>query len=164
MMAQMNVMVDANQRAVLIDFGNSVVIQAPERQREWGKMSTLAWQAPEIHGQGFDGQAPRIVHTISSEIWSFGVVMFEVCGSPSSLIHEAYLLRHVQVLTGHLPYRRAHELNRVSWMIEHGQKPWNPEDVINFNRPDFALMNRCLEYSPQGRPQLQQVVEHLAHM
>jgi serine/threonine protein kinase len=164
MMAQMNIMVDANQRAVLIDFGNSVVIQAPERQSAWGKMSTLAWQAPEIHGQVFDGQVPRILHTISSEVWSFGVVMFEVCGSPSSLIHEAHLLRHFQVLTGHLPYRSADGHNKAAWMIEAGQKPWNPEDAINFARPDFALMQHCLEHSPEHRPQIDQVVQHLAGM
>jgi serine/threonine protein kinase len=89
-MTQTNVMVDANNRAVLIDFGNSVVIQTPERQRQWGKMSTLAWQAAEIHNQVMHEAPSPIVHTISSEIWSFGVVMFEVrCSS----LRQAYTKR-----------------------------------------------------------------------
>jgi serine/threonine protein kinase len=68
--------VNSTANAVLIDFGISVVIQEPDRQRELARMGTEAWQAPELHQDLLSDMNP--LQTIASEVWSLGVLIFEV--------------------------------------------------------------------------------------
>jgi serine/threonine protein kinase len=71
----MNVIVDGNERAVLIDFKKSVIIQKHDRVYVSSNIQPSRWQAPELR---ICGQGTYPVPDIRSEIWSLGCVMLEV--------------------------------------------------------------------------------------
>jgi hypothetical protein len=78
---QANVIVDDNERAVLIDFNKSVVIQKADPIYLSSDVEPSRWQAPELR---ICGQGTRLVPNLQSEIWSLGCVMLEVSTIPLS--------------------------------------------------------------------------------
>ena len=84
---QSNVLIDADGRACIADFGLSTILDeiggSTFATSSTGKTrGTLRWGAPELLGilDHEDAKAQHIGPTIQSDIYSFGGIMLQVCG------------------------------------------------------------------------------------
>jgi serine/threonine protein kinase len=75
-----NVLIDDNGRALLTDFGLSKTestISASATTKSLFTGGTLAWTAPEVMN-GVKGQSSTQLFTAKSDVYSYGIVTFEV--------------------------------------------------------------------------------------
>lgn len=88
-----------------------------------------AWNAPEVNQVGS--------YSSASDIWSFGVVVWEVFS------------------LGDLPFG-THRNEQIGKLLKDGQRLEQPEDC-----PDdvYSLMKRCWEYKPANRPNIDDVLQ-----
>lgn len=123
-LATRNIMLTAERRAKITDFGLS---RAIDHGRDYYKASRggkwpIKWYAPESVNYGTFSHA--------SDVWSFGVTLWEMYSF------------------GHPPYG---ELTgaQVIQLIEQGQRLARPESCIE---DVYQLMLRCWAYKPEDRP------------
>ena len=84
---QSNVLIDADDRACISDFGLSTILDeiggSTFATASTGKpRGTLRWAAPELLGflDHEEAKTQHIGPTIRSDIYSFGGIMLQVCG------------------------------------------------------------------------------------
>lgn len=126
--------------------------------------SNFSWLAPEIRSP--NGKA---VLTTESDIYSFGMVVIEVCLLLSLTFTENIetIEKYLQIVTGDLPYachsdkyERLTDLKFIK-LINEGVLPVRPQNPIVDDQM-WALLNRCWSLDPEGRPKVPEIVEFLA--
>jgi Ca2+-binding EF-hand superfamily protein len=129
----LNVLIDAQQHAKVADFGMSKE-HATGGQHTAGVMGTPQWSSPEIlRGTSY---------TVSTDTYSFGVLMWEVTHSKIPYYEEGYASQNAiiaAVLTNNVRPR-----------------------VSQFCDPRLAkLMQRCWQRDPAARPTMQDILKEL---
>ncbi|HEV8537929.1 MAG TPA: protein kinase, partial [Bacteroidota bacterium] len=120
-----NIMVNARNQIKVMDFGLAKLKGSLKLTRTSSTVGTLAYMAPEqIQGGEVDHR---------SDIFSFGVVLFEI-------------------LTGHMPFRGEHEASMMYSIIN--EEPEPATKFVPELTPEFLhLFNRSLEKDPADRYQ-----------
>ncbi|KIJ10918.1 hypothetical protein PAXINDRAFT_85289 [Paxillus involutus ATCC 200175] len=148
---QLNVLIRANGRACIADFGLSTLLTALG-----GSIfattspvgGTLRWTAPEllylnVQVSGDEESIPRVLPTPRSDIYSFGTIM-------------------LQVLTGRIPYHYYPRDDRVWFALSQGEIPKRPSRTLVTDR-QWSFMQWC--WNPVGatgsRPCGDDVVEFI---
>ncbi|EKM49915.1 uncharacterized protein PHACADRAFT_154569 [Phanerochaete carnosa HHB-10118-sp] len=78
-----NVLIHADNRAVLADFGLSRFARGHPSDYDPARLGSLRWCAPELQNEG---QARA---TFESDMFAFGMLCLEVCLLPAPLLHAA---------------------------------------------------------------------------
>jgi serine/threonine protein kinase len=127
------------------DFGLAVGLSgtstaaATSRTKTHAGGGTLAYRAPET----FSGK-----YTTASEVFSFGVVVYEV-------------------LTALIPWNRDAEgkpymeANVIHFVVHKGKRPELPSNVNSLSKVLVALMRRCWNQAPKRRPSFASIVTQL---
>ena len=117
------------------------------------------FMSPELLApQEFD--AKSLTATQESDIYAFGLTIFQVCEE-----HGGYLLLAYtgQVLTGDIPFRGFGPTGYIFPVVK-GIRPPKPEDAhdIGFSDSLWAFVQRCWDGDKDSRPRVAEVVTHLA--
>ena len=107
--------------------------------------------APEILESGQ-------VATKESDVFSFAMVMIEVCGDRPITYRRPHSL--VKVFTGEIPFKRAPS-SEVVMRLAGGERPGRPTHPI-FTDPLWELTQRCWGMPAQDRPKMEDVLEELS--
>ncbi|KIO25410.1 hypothetical protein M407DRAFT_8392 [Tulasnella calospora MUT 4182] len=83
--------------------------------------------------EGENQETEQVVHTLHSDMWAFGSVMFEV-------------------LTGKVPYRRLRNESSVIKALAERKLPSNPESLDLPGDYLATLLKRCWKLDPASRP------------
>jgi len=104
---------------------------------------------------GFTDSIP----TPESDIYSFGLVIFQVCGHDRGYPPFTYTF---QVLTGKLPFAGLWTAEIARNTVE-GVHPTKPENasVIGFSDPLWSFVQRCWNGEMKLRPKVAEVVSQL---
>ncbi|KAN0084324.1 Protein kinase-like domain containing protein [Tylopilus felleus] len=133
-----NVLVRADGRAYIADFGLSTLLTAvggPSVASSRQNGGTVRWMAPELlNPQNPSPPSP----TSRSDVYSFGSIMF-------------------QTLTGNIPYHHLSRDEQVIWAILQGTKPDRPSYKALTNGR-WTFIERCWS-SGGGRPSSDKIVE-----
>jgi len=129
-LAARNILICEGGIAKISDFGNSAhntsIDMHPIR-------TSVKWAAPEVI---FD-----TTYTTKSDIWSYGVVLFEI------------------FTYGSVPYPNLSSLEEVKLVIRNKSSPLKCPDT---SPPEIQeLMNKCLQYEPSLRPDFDTIAETL---
>lgn len=121
-------------------------------------IGTLFWMSPELIARG------GYPHTTSSDVWAFGMMIYEV-----SAIHKAvdlivYLLR-VQILSGRYPYEEFDDvISSMQAIVVDGvlpnQSPRLGPDGTSYEVP-WHVAFMCWKAEPSERPTMEQVFRQL---
>ncbi|KIJ10915.1 hypothetical protein PAXINDRAFT_101856 [Paxillus involutus ATCC 200175] len=126
-----NVLIGANGRACIADFGLSTLLTAFGGST-FGSTSpaagTLRWTAPEllylnVEPSGDEENIPRVPPTPRSDIYSFGAIM-------------------LQVLTGKIPYHYYPREDRVWFALSQGEIPKRPSRTL-VTDDQWSFMQWC---------------------
>jgi serine/threonine protein kinase len=154
----MNVLVDDNLRAVLIDFNNSVVVQPHHRDRQLAStvLGTATYWAPEL-------TRPGAVQTVESEIWAIGCVIIEVCRFGYSAFQIRVLIKVTshQVYTAIAPWKRYGNegISKITAALMEGETPVLETEATH---PEvWDLLKECWAKEPANRPSLQGMMGRL---
>ena len=120
-----NIMLTTKGKVKIMDFGLAKVGQGIQLTKEQSTLGTAPYMSPEqIHGDEIDQK---------SDIWSFGVVMYEM-------------------LTGQLPFKGDYE-QAVTYAIVN-EDPDPISEVRSDLPPDLeTIINKCLQKNPENRYQ-----------
>ena len=148
-------------RACLADFGFMTMVLDPVQpmscsaQLEGG---TLTFMSPELLVPSKFGMKDSIP-TPEGDIYAFGLVTFQVCEQDLGYRLFFYF---VQVLTGEIPFRKAHQTELV-WSVVQGLRPDKPENAssIGFSDLLWGFVQRCWDADAKLRPNVMEVVTHL---
>ena len=152
---QSNVLVRADGRAYIADFGLSTLLTAvggPSVASSRQNGGTVRWMAPELlNPQNPSPPSP----TSRSDVYSFGSIMFQVCDV--GLGHGNCGLTGMKTLTGNIPYHHLSRDEQVIWAILQGTKPDRPSYKALTNGR-WTFIERCWS-SGGGRPSSDKIVE-----
>ncbi|KIJ07581.1 hypothetical protein PAXINDRAFT_19238 [Paxillus involutus ATCC 200175] len=140
-----NVLICANGRACIADFGRSTLLTALESTTATTSPAggTLRWTAPEllylnIEVSGDEEIMPRVLPTPPSDIYSFGAIM-------------------LQVLTGKIPYHYYPRDERVLFALSQGEIPKRPARTLVTDK-EWSFIQWC--WTPaDARPSDEDIVE-----
>jgi len=137
-----NILIDGEGHACLCDFNLSKL------SNESSMFGNLVYSAPENYD-------PYALYTTKSDIFSFGLVLYEVFFPPSPLIHLHHSFHH-----------KKEKISRDFWC-----NPTNPvgiRDLLSFPEVngEEAVMKSiilcCLEMCPSVRPRIQEIAHWIA--
>ncbi|EIW84071.1 kinase-like protein [Coniophora puteana RWD-64-598 SS2] len=138
-----NILIDADGRAMLADFGLSTVfMEFGSHNVSSAKSGALRWTAPElIHTSG---SGASTLPTPQADVYSFGSVM-------------------LQVLTGNAPYHYIMSEQALAGEIHQGIKPKRPTNA-EVSDAQWDFIERCwaTERGGADRPTIQEVCEFVA--
>ena len=132
-LAARNILIGRNMEMKIADFG--MARDVSDTEEEYNKESDTAvpvrWTAPESLNMG--------TYTTSSDVWSFGVLMWEVFSM------------------GHQPYGGISNLE-VKRLVGEGERMNQPNDC-----PDniYMMMKTCWNADPKQRPDFMELLEML---
>jgi serine/threonine protein kinase len=133
--AARNVLVSSDKRAKIADFGLSRETNASDYYRARGGQMPIRWTAPEALEEG--------KFTTASDVWSFGILMYEIWTQ------------------GATPYGEIQSLQMVHIMVVNGYRLTCPEgcplDV-------HAVMMECWHAEPINRPSFPELRSKLAQL
>ena len=100
------------------------------------------------------------VPTTESDIYAFGLVIFQVCANHRMCLTLAYA---VQVLTGEIPFRGI-QSSELPFLVLRGRRPDKPKDasLIGFSDPLWGFAQLCWDHKKDLRPKVSEVVTQLA--
>mmetsp|Transcript_14736 Transcript_14736/g.57797 ORF Transcript_14736/g.57797 Transcript_14736/m.57797 type:complete len:686 (+) Transcript_14736:34-2091(+) len=127
-----NILVDANKRCLLSDFGISRTVDRDKRMTL--RQGTTAWMAPEM----LTGTSDYGVYTQAVDVYSYGIFLFEVV---------AQCRPFVNVSMFSLPDR-----------IVEGLRPDVPDNAVE---PLRSLMQACWQPQAADRPSFKEIVATL---
>ncbi|KAF9219824.1 hypothetical protein BS17DRAFT_716225, partial [Gyrodon lividus] len=124
---QVNVLIHNNGRACIADFGLSMLLTelgASTFTTSFQARGTLHWAAPELLDLQMIENAPKVVLTLQSDVYSFGGITLQVCYTNALFCsHVLMYLDDQHILTGNVPYHDyAHEA-QVIHAISKGSTP-----------------------------------------
>jgi len=95
-----------------------------------------------------------------SDIYAFGLVIFQVCEQGHGYCH--FYIFFLQVLTGETPFRSVQQ-TELGWSVVRGLRPPKPENAsaIGFSDPLWSFTERCWDGNMTSRPKAGEVVTHL---
>ena len=133
-LAARNVLVSSDRRAKVCDYGLSRVLGGKDYYRSRGGLNSVRWTAPEALEQQLYSEA--------SDVWSFGVVMYEIWSS------------------GLVPYGEMHE--RAVWAdVCNGLRLPCPANCS----PDiYKIMRLCWRLNSAERPRFVKLTEKLRRL
>ena len=147
---QPNILVDDSGHASITDFGlaqdTSGVVSKPERL-------SVRWSAPEV-------LAETGTPSIESDVFSFGMVMVEVCYNSTVVLPPQvdclFASPWYKAFTGTPPFSdRISQAAMVAIMS--GNRPPRPTHST-FTGNLWELMNRCWDHDRHGRPRMLEVL------
>jgi len=146
-----NVLVSDGNQALLTDFGVSRMDALTAGYTTKSVKGNARWQAKEFF-EIMDDDAPPPTHTVKTDIWAFGMTIYEL-------------------LTHDVPYNNLKDLQVINY-ISHGKLPKKPEFSSKpiDRKIELYMWNiceRCWNLEPEHRPsmaQLQQELEAFSSM
>ena len=153
---------DKPPRACLADFGFMTMVLDPNKpmsssaQLEGG---TMTFMSPELLVPSLFN-VKNAVPTTESDIYAFGLVIFQVCAEHHVCLTLAYA---VQVLTGEIPFRGI-RTSELGFLVPQGRRPEKPKDalLIGFSDPLWGFAQSCWDHKKDLRPKVSEVVTQLA--
>ncbi|KLO09789.1 kinase-like protein [Schizopora paradoxa] len=143
-----NVLVSSDKEALLTDFGISQMTSLSTGYSSDTIKGSARWQAPEFFILR-EGDEPPPAHTIATDIWAFGMTIYEL-------------------LSYNMPYAHIHDRDQVTLVVSKGFLPRRPkhlDDSTGLNRfLESKLWNvceRCWDLEPEARPPVLKIVEEL---
>nr|VZH96106.1 unnamed protein product [Spirometra erinaceieuropaei] len=130
-----NVLVDANNNVRVADFGLAKILRFDDRDINTGQFP-IRWTAPEATASNYSAVS-------SADVWSFGVLMYEVLSY------------------GSLPYTDLSD-DEVLGYVESGgrlENPCKPEWLLRTDL--YNVMTRCWNTEPKSRPTFQALQQEL---
>ena len=116
--------------------------------------------APELMvPQEFGKDNP--VPTLQTDIYAFGLVIFQVFGQDRS--YWLFLFILLQVLTGGVPFLGVPPPALVYSVVHDGKRPGKPENApaLGFSDSLWSFTQRCWDGEMGLRPDVEEVVKHL---
>lgn len=135
-----NLLLGAGGKIVKIaDFGLSVLVNKEDfiqRKTAYPQKLPVRWTAPEVLGD-------RLIYSIKSDVWSFGIVLIEIW------------------LKGADPYPEEKEFSAIRTLVQSGYVHEKPSRCPSqfYER----LILPCLAFEPNQRPYFKSLVEILRH-
>ena len=120
---------------------------------------TMAFMSPELLIPSLFN-VKKAVPTTESDIYAFGLVIFQVCANHRVCLTLAYA---VQVLTGEIPFRGI-RTSDLGFLVPRGRRPDKPTNAsaIGFSDPLWGFTQRCWDQKKDLRPKVSEVVTQLA--
>jgi len=147
--------VDSSGRARIADFGLATVARNIDSMRNASQCGGASrWTAPEVLNGGS--------HTKEMDLFSFAMVMIEVCHGQSSTVHRGSAHRRsvsMQIFTGTIPFP-SHQTIAAILAIANGGRPPRPTHPT-FTDDLWTLMQRCWNHDPHSRPEISEALEVL---
>ncbi|BHF76227.1 hypothetical protein SprV_0501932500 [Sparganum proliferum] len=130
-----NVLVDADNNVRVADFGLAKILRFDDRDINTGQ-SLIRWTAPEATGPNYSAAS-------SADVWSFGVLMYEVLSY------------------GSLPYADLSDGEVLGYVENDGrlENPCKPEWLQGTHL--YNVMTRCWNTDPKGRPTFRALQQEL---
>jgi serine/threonine protein kinase len=154
-----NIMIDIDGGVKLIDFGLCVDLNKNKEPRSM--VGSAFWMSPEM--------ILRKPHGTASDIFSFGVVMFEVLlGKPiTNHIHPIKAM-YVNAVQGGPPITEARAANAAN--VTAAQKSSSTDDDIfgglvtqsktAWSEEAYDFVSQCLAFNPEKRPTAADLLKH----
>ena len=135
-----NLLLDAGGKIVKIaDFGLSALVNKDDfiqSKTVYSQKVPIRWTAPEV-------LTDRAIYSIKSDVWSFGIVLIEIC------------------LKGVDPYPDEKEFSAIRTLVQNGYVHDKPSKCSQ--RFYDQLIRPCLSFEPAQRPYFKSLVDILRH-
>ncbi|XP_065219177.1 hepatocyte growth factor receptor-like [Planococcus citri] len=135
-LAARNILVSNDLVLKIADFGLARDIRDKDyyRKKTGGRLP-VKWMAPEaLH---------RSLYTTQSDVWSFGVLLWEI------------------VTSGSLPYPTFIKMEELVQALDDGYRMKKPQ---NCSMKMYSIMRECWNYLPENRPTFSMILENLEEM
>jgi len=101
----------------------------------------------------------KSVHTLESDIYAFGLVIYQVCDRDHGYPLVAYVS---QVLMGKLPFHGL-RMAEIALKVVQGIRPTKPKNgsAIGFSNSLWSFVQRCWDDEVKLRPKVAEVVSQL---
>jgi TPR repeat protein len=127
-MKSLNVLVGADDVAVLADFGLAKVVATASVQVATMQMGTPCWMAPEMLEHG--------TYTAASDVYAFGIIVWELCAC-------------------RLPYEGFANVHQLGAAVVRGERP---KVDVKWPKEAREMMASCWSGNASARPSAAQVV------
>jgi serine/threonine protein kinase len=147
--------VNDSDHACIADFGLATVAKTLDsiESATCQRGHSARWAAPEVLSEG--------THSKEADVFSFAMVMIEVCLSRSTM-HRALAYRRfitMQVFTGMIPFGNDTSTMAMLATIQ-GKRPPRPTHPT-LTKDLWALMQRCWDHDPHLRPEVSEALQAL---
>jgi serine/threonine protein kinase len=153
-------LIDSAGNASIIDFGLSFISGPPFTSSGVSNpgAGTIRWMAPErLYPEKWDKEQP--ISTFESDIYSLGMVIYEVCIIPLWLPHFFLAEQNLQIYSGNIPFEGSTN-NMVVVFVLAGQRPSRPTRIPN---DMWHLTEWCWHANTDLRPEIASIFEDLTH-
>ena len=153
-----NILVDEDLCAKVADFGLSVFAQGQSQNYASQRGGNYRWMAPELlsycangSSDSDNGTVPRL--TFESDIWSFGMLVYEVCVAPPLRVETVSRIDYSSYTLAKYRSSISTPTGQLLWQSCTGMKG-RRESTCSTEVPDevWALMQRCWVTLPKDRP------------
>ncbi|CAL4065968.1 unnamed protein product, partial [Meganyctiphanes norvegica] len=121
-LAARNVLVDSRNDMKIADFGLARLIKEEHYMKSSNTKVPFKWMAPE--------SLQRQIYTSKSDVWSFGVLLYEICehgGNPYPGVGNQDILKYLKDGNRMNPrphcHEKAYEIMMLTWIEEPSSRP-----------------------------------------
>ncbi|KLO19810.1 kinase-like protein [Schizopora paradoxa] len=141
-----NVLITTDKRAVLTDFGASLMSDLSRGCSSNSCMGTTRWIAPELFPKNYFEPLPK--HTIQADVWAFGMTVYELLSRERPYTHVQHDWGLMNCITaGHLPEKPKFSENPIDTCIEEFM---------------WSLCQLCWKFDPKERPTMHKLKDSIS--